>query len=74
MVGVSDDRWGEVGCAVVVPKEGQTLDLAEIAAHCEQHLARFKHPQRLEIRSELPRNATGKVLKFVLREELSGQS
>ncbi|MBP7136706.1 MAG: hypothetical protein KBA57_10125, partial [Sphingomonadaceae bacterium] len=43
------------------------LTLEEIQAHCRDRLARFKHPARLEFVEALPRNATGKVLKFELR-------
>jgi fatty-acyl-CoA synthase len=71
VVGVPDPKWGETGCAVVVLKEGQELDLESLQRHCEQHLARYKHPQRLVIQAELPRNATGKVLKFQIREDLA---
>jgi fatty-acyl-CoA synthase len=70
VVGVPDPQWGEIGVAVVVLKDGESLDLASVNEHCGQHLAKYKHPKRLEIRSELPRNATGKVLKFILREQL----
>jgi fatty-acyl-CoA synthase len=70
VVGVPDPKWGEVGCAVVVLKEGESLDLPAVTEHCAQHLARYKHPQKLVIRDELPRNATGKVLKFKIRESL----
>lgn len=71
VVGVPDLKWGEVGCAVVVLKEGEKLDLETVQKHCAEHLARYKHPFRLVIQAELPRNATGKVLKFQIREELA---
>jgi fatty-acyl-CoA synthase len=74
VVGVSDPKWGEVGCAVAVLKEGAELDLAAVQQHCGHHLARYKHPQQLLIRDELPRNATGKVLKFQIREDLKETS
>ena len=70
VIGVPDSKWGEAGCACVVLKEGEQLDLESLQAHCEKHLARYKHPHRLDLRDALPRNATGKVLKFILREEL----
>lgn len=71
VVGLPDPVWGETGYAVVVLGPGETLDLATVQKHCAQHLAAFKHPQRLIIRDELPRNATGKVLKFKIRESLA---
>jgi fatty-acyl-CoA synthase len=70
VVGLPDPRWGEIGCAVVVLKEGEQLDLETMLEHCSGHLARYKHPGRLEIQTELPRNATGKVLKYKIRENL----
>jgi len=68
-----DPRWGETGCAVAVLKPGETLDLAAVQKHCEAHLAKYKFPRRLVIVDELPRNATGKVLKFQIREDLQKQ-
>ena len=67
VIGLPDTKWGEAGCAVVVPKPGAEVSLDAIRAHCGERLARFKHPVRLEIIDALPRNATGKVLKFELR-------
>jgi fatty-acyl-CoA synthase len=70
VIGVPDPDWGETGCAVVVLKPGESLVLETLQQHCAGHLAKYKHPQRLEIRDELPRNATGKILKYVLRDNL----
>jgi fatty-acyl-CoA synthase len=71
VVGVADPKWGERPVAVVVVDSGQSLDYASLAAHCRAHLAGFKVPDRLVLRDSLPRNPSGKVLKRVLREELS---
>jgi fatty-acyl-CoA synthase len=71
VIGVADDRWGEKPVAVVVPAPGATLDHARLAAHCEGKLARFKIPKALVLRDALPRNPSGKVLKRVLRENIS---
>ncbi|MGL4541708.1 MAG: acyl-CoA synthetase [Polymorphobacter sp.] len=68
VIGLPDAKWGECGCAVVALKPGATLGLDEIIAHCAGRLARFKLPARLELVEALPRNATGKVLKFELRD------
>jgi fatty-acyl-CoA synthase len=67
-VGVPDDRWGEVGCAWVVPEPGAHLDPAELIALCREHLARFKVPKHVLLISadELPTTPTGKVQKFRL--------
>jgi fatty-acyl-CoA synthase len=71
VIGLPDERWGERPVAVVVLNEGATLDLATLVAHCRAHLASFKVPKDLVIREQLPRNPSGKILKRVLRAELS---
>lgn len=68
VIGVPDGQWGETGCAVVVYKEGQSLTLEDLQNHCEGQLAKFKQPNHMIIVDSLPRNATGKVLKFELRQ------
>jgi cyclohexanecarboxylate-CoA ligase len=69
VIGVPDAVTGERVCAVVVPKPGFELNLAALVAHCTAtQLARYKHPERLELTDVLPRNALGKVLKKELRE------
>jgi fatty-acyl-CoA synthase len=72
VIGVPDERWGEVGCAVAVIKPGQTLTPDDIVDHCRGTLAAFKIPKQVVFMDELPRNATGKVLKRVLREQVTG--
>ena len=72
VIGLPDPKWGECGCAVVVPRPGASVTIEDIKAHCGERLARYKHPARLEIVDALPRNATGKVLKFELRERFGG--
>jgi acyl-CoA synthetase (AMP-forming)/AMP-acid ligase II len=71
VIGMPDPQWGERPVAVVVLREGATLDLAELQAHCRAHLAGFKVPKGLVLREALPRNPSGKVLKRVLRDELA---
>ena len=68
VVAVPDQRWGEVGCAYVVVRAGAALDEAALRAHLETRLARYKIPRYVELCDELPVNATGKVLRAVLRE------
>jgi acyl-CoA synthetase (AMP-forming)/AMP-acid ligase II len=72
VVGVPDPSWGERVVAVIVPKARCTLDLPTLQTHCRSHLAGFKVPAELEIREALPRNPSGKILKRVLRDEISG--
>src|SRR5215469_13428934 len=70
VVGMPDQRWGEMPVAVVVLAENTALDLPALAAHCRSRLSGFKVPRELVIRDSLPRNPSGKVLKRILRAEL----
>ncbi|WP_110971153.1 AMP-binding protein [Pseudomonas huaxiensis] len=68
VVAQPDDKWGEVPCAFVELKAGvETPTPQELIAFCQQRLARFKCPQRV-IFDELPKTATGKIQKFLLRQ------
>jgi len=71
VVALPDARWGERVVAVVVLKEGAELTRADLERHCREHLAGFKVPRQLVVRESLPRNPSGKILKRVLREELT---
>ena len=68
IIGVPDDRWGEVGLAVVLPVAGAVVTHDEIAAHLDGRIARYKIPKSTVTVSELPRTASGKVRKTELRE------
>ena len=68
-----DDRWGEVPVAVVALADGEGLDLAELEPFLNDNLARYKHPKELVVVDELPRNASGKVVKHVLRQSQARQ-
>ncbi len=72
VVGVPDHRLGEVGRAYVVPRAGATIDEAELIAWCREQMANYKVPRSVEVVDALPLNATGKVLKYVLRERAAG--
>ena len=67
VVGVPDERLGEVGRAYVVTRPGQALDEARVLAFCRERLANYKVPRQVEFRDALPRNPSGKVLKRLLR-------
>jgi fatty-acyl-CoA synthase len=68
VIGVPDEKWGEMVTAVVVVAEGQQVTAEEIIAHCRGRIAGYKIPKRVEFRDELARTATGKIQKFKLRE------
>lgn len=68
VIGVPDARWGETVKGVVVLKEGHMADEAELIADCRKRLGGFEIPRSIDFVEALPRNATGKVLKRVLRE------
>jgi acyl-CoA synthetase (AMP-forming)/AMP-acid ligase II len=68
VIGVPDERWGEVPKAVVVLKQGAILaDPNELVDWCRDQLAAFKCPKTVDVVAELPRNPTGKILKRLLR-------
>jgi acyl-CoA synthetase (AMP-forming)/AMP-acid ligase II len=67
VIGVPDERWGEVPKAIVVPAGGSTVDADGLITFCREHLAAFKCPKSVDVLDELPRNPTGKVLKKELR-------
>jgi acyl-CoA synthetase (AMP-forming)/AMP-acid ligase II len=69
VIGVPDPRLGEVGRAFLVSRPGHVLAEADVLAFCRERLANYKVPRRVVFRDALPRNASGKVLKTVLREE-----
>ncbi|MEV0547700.1 FadD3 family acyl-CoA ligase [Nocardia salmonicida] len=71
VIGVPDERMGEVGKAVVVRRAGSTLTADEVIAFAAGQLANFKVPRLVEFRDQLPYSAAGKVLKRELREEKS---
>ncbi|HYZ23355.1 MAG TPA: AMP-binding protein, partial [Rhodopila sp.] len=72
VIGVADERWGQVGRAVVVLKEGMALSEDEVVAYCAAGLARYKLPHSVVFTDALPRNATGKVHKPTLRQRYGG--
>jgi fatty-acyl-CoA synthase len=75
VVGVGDPQWGESVLAVVVPADPDSPPRAEdVIAFAREHVAHFKAPRRVEVVAELPRNATGKLLKRVLRERYAGSA
>lgn len=70
VVGAPHERWGESPVAFVVAREGSALSEADVLDHCATYLARFKRPSAVHFLPELPRNASQKVLRRVLREQV----
>jgi acyl-CoA synthetase (AMP-forming)/AMP-acid ligase II len=70
-IGVKDDTWGEIVCAVVVLRDGATATAEDIVATCREQLGGFQVPRRVEFVDTLPKNVTGKILKRDLRDRFS---
>ena len=68
VIGVPDEKWGELVMALVVTTPGSALTEADVIAHTKAKLAGYKCPKRVEFREALARTATGKLQKFKLRE------
>jgi fatty-acyl-CoA synthase len=66
VVAQPDEKWGEVPCAFVELKPGESATEADLIAHCRTLLAGFKAPKRVVFR-ELPKTSTGKIQKHMLR-------
>lgn len=74
VIGAPDEKWVETPVAIVVPKDpADPPTLEEVQDYLSDKLASFKKPTRLEVVEELPRNASGKLLKHKLRGEFAGQ-
>jgi fatty-acyl-CoA synthase len=69
VIGIPDEKWGELVMGLVVKTAGSTLTQDELIAYTKTKLAGYKCPKRIEFRNELARTATGKLQKFKLREE-----
>ena len=68
VVATPDPKWGETPCAFVELKEGAVVTEAEMIAHCRSALAGFKTPRKVMF-GPLPKTSTGKIQKFVLRDQ-----
>lgn len=71
MVGLPDARWGQIVVAAVVPAPGAEPDPEELRSFCRGRLAAYKTPARVAVFAELPRNATGKIVRSVLASSLA---
>ena len=73
VIGVSDERLGEVGVAFIVPAGDVALDEASVISWCRENVANYKVPRAVYISESLPMNASGKVLKDELRKRFVRQ-
>jgi fatty-acyl-CoA synthase len=68
VVAKPDDKWGEVPCAFVELKPGESVSESDFLEWCRGEMAGFKRPKQI-IFGELPKTSTGKIQKFVLRQQ-----
>jgi fatty-acyl-CoA synthase len=73
VIGVPDDRWGEVGKAFIVQKGDGRVDADEILAFLKDRLAKFKMPRYIEIVKELPKTPSEKIRKYLLKKNAMGE-
>ncbi len=73
VIGVPEERHGEVPYAFVVLEPGSTVTDADLLTHCQDNLARYKVPSKIEVRDELPKTMIGKVLRKDLRAEMAAR-
>ena len=73
VIGVPDEKWGEVGLAVVVPATGVELSEEEVIEYCRGKLAKYKIPKKVVFIEALHRTATGKILKKELKTQFIQQ-
>lgn len=69
VIGAPDEKWGETVVAIIVPKPGKEIEINQLQAFCRENLAAYKIPRIIRIMDTLPRNASGKILKFELRKQ-----
>jgi acyl-CoA synthetase (AMP-forming)/AMP-acid ligase II len=67
VIGLPDEKWGEIACAIVVADQSEVSE-QQIVEFCGARLARYKLPKKVMFVQEIPHNASGKILKRVLRE------
>ncbi|RLF48528.1 MAG: long-chain fatty acid--CoA ligase, partial [Thermoplasmata archaeon] len=69
VIGVPDEKWGEVGKALIVPKDGNKLSEEEVIEFLKGKLAKYKIPKYVEFTTEFPKTASGKIKKAELRDK-----
>ena len=73
VVGVPDPEWGEIGIAAIVLRTGYAASEADLSAHLEGRLARYKRPRRFVFWTELPKSGYGKIPKNLIRDKLRAE-
>ncbi len=68
VIGVPDEKWGEVGAAFLIARPGKEIDTASLPAWCRRQLAPYKVPKSFTVAGDLPRTAAGKVRKNILKD------
>ena len=71
IIGLPDENWGEIVTAVIVLRDGHSLEHDEVVDWCRDRIADFKKPRRTVLMDALPKNPSGKILKRELRDALS---
>jgi len=71
VIGVPDDRWGEVGEAYLIARPNEDIDIEALPAWCRERLAAYKIPKRFHVVDDMPRTAAGKIQKHALRKSSS---
>jgi benzoate-CoA ligase len=74
VVGGRDSHGLELTVAFVVPRSGHTIDPVALQSHCRSRMAAFKRPRQVNVLTELPKTATGKIKRFALRATLGPES
>ena len=67
-VGLPEEEWGEIVGVIIVPKEGETIEEDQLMDYFLEQLPGYKIPRKYMIAETLPRNASGKIMKYQLRE------
>lgn len=70
IIGTPDEQWGEVVTAIIVSKENKEINLDELEVFCRKHLSAYKIPRKTIFVEALPRNTSGKLMKYKLRESV----
>jgi len=73
VIGLPDEKWGEVGAAFLIARPGMDIDMDALPAWCRTHLAPYKVPKSFDVVDDLPRTAAGKVRKNVLKDSFQSQ-